>query len=186
MVGKTLSRWLDHLVAVGPLRRIFQNPNRILRQYVRPGLTVLDVGCGVGYFSLEMARMVGSAGRVICVDLDAGAIQSLAAKAATRGLSERMDIRVCDERGLGISDFAEKVDFALAFYVVHHAADADRLMADIHAALKPSGRLLVVEPGHHSSAQERELTKSVAGRVGFDPVPGPRLRRDWVILFAKM
>ncbi len=50
-------------------RNLFQNPEKILGQYVHRGMTVLDVGCGMGFFSIGMARLVGEEGRVIAVDL---------------------------------------------------------------------------------------------------------------------
>ena len=122
MLGKTCSRWIDYIVAI-PLRRLCQNPKRILGNYVRPGMTVLDVGCGKGYFSFGLAQMVGSNGRVVCVDLQAEVIESLKARATRTGLSERIDTRICNNHCLEIYDLTGQVDFALAFYVMHHAAD---------------------------------------------------------------
>jgi ubiquinone/menaquinone biosynthesis C-methylase UbiE len=54
------------------IRRWLQNPQKILVPYVREEMTVLDIGCGPGLFSVEMARMVGKSGRVIAVDLQEG------------------------------------------------------------------------------------------------------------------
>src|SRR5512134_1835692 len=52
-----------------PLRKRFQDPDRILGGLVREGMTVADIGCGMDYFSVAMAGMVGDKGRVIAVDL---------------------------------------------------------------------------------------------------------------------
>ena len=52
-----------------PLRRLIHNPQRILSPYIKQGMTVLDAGCGMGYFSIGMAKMVGDSGKVIAVDL---------------------------------------------------------------------------------------------------------------------
>ncbi len=52
-----------------PLRHLFHKPERMLAGYVKPGMTVMDIGCGMGFFSIGMARMVGEEGAVISVDL---------------------------------------------------------------------------------------------------------------------
>jgi len=49
----------------------------MLLPYVKTGMTILDVGCAMGFFSLPMAKMVGSTGRVICVDLQEKMIKTL-------------------------------------------------------------------------------------------------------------
>lgn len=50
-------------------RRLVQDPNRILRPYIKPGWTVLDIGPGMGYFTIPTARLVGDTGKVIAADL---------------------------------------------------------------------------------------------------------------------
>ena len=52
-----------------PLRKLFHNPGKIFSDYVKEGMTVMDVGCGMGYFSIGMAKLVGANGKVIAVDL---------------------------------------------------------------------------------------------------------------------
>jgi 2-polyprenyl-3-methyl-5-hydroxy-6-metoxy-1,4-benzoquinol methylase len=184
MVGWTISLWLDYVTGKF-LRRLFQNPKRILRDYVKPGMTVLDVGAGKGYFSVGMAKMVGSNGRIVAVDLEAHEIESLKKRAARAGVSERIDARVCDERSLAIDELAGRVDFALAYYVVHHAPDVDALMAEVHKALKPGGKFLIAEPSHHASAEYCAATEAAAEQAGFVPSDHPKLTRDWAVLFLK-
>ena len=184
MAGKICSRWVDYVLAK-PLKRLFQNPRRVLGDYIKAGMTVLDVGCGTGYFSLGMARMVGLNGRVVCVDLQAEMIKSLKQRAAKAGLSERIDPRVCSDCSLEIDDLAGQVDFALAFHVVHHAADVPGLMTEVHRALKRGGRLLVVEPAHHALAAECEAAEAAAQQAGFAIAGHPKLRRNWAAAFVK-
>lgn len=184
MTGGVLTRWIDSVLCK-PLGHLVETPKRMLKGYVKPGMTVLDVGCGAGYHSLGMARLVGSNGRVVSVDPDTESIATLKQRAARTGLSGRIEPRVCKERYLEIHDLIGEVDFALAVYVVHHAADAASLMRDVHVALKPGGILLVVEPRHHASSAECEATESAAQQAGFTIVDHPKLWRDWAARFTK-
>ena len=60
--------WIGYLIA-SHLRKLGENPDTILGPLVEPGMTVVDVGCAMGFFSLPLARMVGESGRVLCVDV---------------------------------------------------------------------------------------------------------------------
>jgi SAM-dependent methyltransferase len=184
MKSCTLTSWLDRILAK-PIRYLFETPKRLLKGYLAEGMTVLDVGCGEGFFSLGMGRLVGPTGRVISVDTESEAIGILRSKAKKAGLSGRIEARVCAEEDLKIDDLNGQVDFALAVYVVHHAKDAAILMSNVHQALKPGGKFLVVEPGHHASARERTNIESTARKAGFAPDGYPALRRDWAVVFAK-
>ena len=68
--------WLGYLLA-SPLRRLLQDPVEIVKPYVEEGMTVLDVGCGMGFFSLPLANLVGEKGRVVCIDLQEKMIKGL-------------------------------------------------------------------------------------------------------------
>jgi 2-polyprenyl-3-methyl-5-hydroxy-6-metoxy-1,4-benzoquinol methylase len=57
--------WLAWFSINNPVRRLAHNPEKIVGPYVKAGTTVLDVGCGVGWFSIPMAGMVGDQGQVI-------------------------------------------------------------------------------------------------------------------------
>ena len=184
MTSGVLTRWVDAVLR-RPLRRLVETPTRMLRGYVAPGMTVLDVGCGSGDHSLGMARLVGPSGRVIAVDTDKESIATLKERAARAKVLERIEARVCTEQDLGIDDLAGQIDFALAVYVVHHAADTAGLMRNIHGALKPGGILMVVEPRHHASPAECEATESAAQAAGFTIVDHPKLWRDWAVRFRK-
>jgi ubiquinone/menaquinone biosynthesis C-methylase UbiE len=185
MAADAFSRWIDHILGAGPLRVLFQNPKRILHKYVKPGMIVLDIGCGEGFFSLEMGRMVGPDGNVVCVDIRPDAIKSLKEQATKAGLSERIETRVCSDDSLKLDDMTGRIHFALAFYVLHHAADARKLMTQIHEALEHGGRLMVVEPGHHASVSQCETIEAWARQTGFSIVDYPRLIRQWAVLFVK-
>jgi len=56
-------------------RKITQNPERILRKYIRPGMTVLDLGCGTGFFTFEIAQLLNGKGKVIAIDVQEGMLE---------------------------------------------------------------------------------------------------------------
>ena len=72
--------WLGYLLA-SPLRRLLQDPVEIVKPYAEEGMTVLDVGCGMGFFSLPLANLVGEKGRVVCIDLQDKMIKGLLGRA---------------------------------------------------------------------------------------------------------
>jgi ubiquinone/menaquinone biosynthesis C-methylase UbiE len=185
MAFKSLSRLMDHFAVVGPQRAFFQNPRSVLRDFVKPDMIALDIGCGTGFFSLPMAKMVGSNGKVICVDLKADAIKDLESKSKKARLTKIIEARVCSDSSLGIDDLNGKIDFALAFYVLHHASGVAELMIQIHDVLKPDGAFLIVEPKHHVSVKQRNSIESLAQKAGFVRAGNPKIIRSWAVLFKK-
>jgi ubiquinone/menaquinone biosynthesis C-methylase UbiE len=179
-----LTGWIDRILAK-PIRNVWETPRRLLMPYMEEGMSVLDVGCGAGFYSLGIARLVGPTGRVFSVDADAEAVAALKKKAEDAGFAERIETRICSSQDLGVSDLRGHVDFALAVYVVHHAANADTLMSDVYGALKRGRKFLVIEPKHHASAVECEAIEASARRAGFAVGSHPRLARDWAVVFVK-
>jgi ubiquinone/menaquinone biosynthesis C-methylase UbiE len=173
--------WLGWLID-NPLRRLIHNAQEIVGPYVRPGMTVMDVGCGRGIFSIAMARMVGDGGRVIAVDLQQQMLNAVARRAKRAGVTERVRTHKCEANRLGVEG---PVDFALAFAMVHEVPDARRLLAEIHAGLKPGGRFLVAEPRLHVSARAFDATLATAEDVGFRLVEEPSVRRCRAAVFNK-
>ena len=140
-MAETVCPWWVGYILLNPLRRLMQDPGRILAPHLESGMTALDAGCAMGFFSLPMAEMVGSEGRLICVDLQQKMIDSLSRRARRAGLLERIDARVCSGDSLGLEDLVDQVDFALAFAMVHEVPDARAFLAQIHAALRPGPAL---------------------------------------------
>ena len=73
--------WWGGYFIDNPIRRLFHNPEKIVGPYVGPGMTAMDVGCGMGFCSIAMAKIVGDSGQVIAVDLQ----QEDARRAAAAG-----------------------------------------------------------------------------------------------------
>lgn len=184
MTHRVCPWWLGYLLA-SPLRRLLQDPDEIVRPYVKEGMSVLDVGCGMGFFSLPLAKLVGQTGKVVCVDLQEKMIKGLLRKAQKAGLSDRIDARICRQDSLGVNDIAGEINFALAFALVHEAPDKERLFAEIYNAMKQTGELLVAEPRGHVSKPDFEKTVSIAQGAGFEILRDLKIQRSRAVLFRR-
>jgi ubiquinone/menaquinone biosynthesis C-methylase UbiE len=158
---------LDHRI-----RRWFQDPQKILKPYIEEGMTVLDIGCGPGFFSIDMAQMVGPSGRVIASDLQEGMLQKLRDKIRGTELEERITLHPCEAGKVGVS---VNVDFVLAFYMVHEVSNPKKFFEEIKSVLEPNGQFLIVEPPIHVSKTAFQETIRKARNVGFKPVEGPKI-----------
>lgn len=159
--------WLGYLLAA-PWRKLWHDPRTILRPFLAEGMTVLEPGPGMGFFTLDVARLVGPTGRVVAVDIQPRMLEALRRRARKAGLLERIDARLARGDGMGIDDLEGRVDFVLAFAVVHELPNAGRFFAEAHRALKPGGRLLLSEPRLHVSEKAFGATLKSAQDAGFE------------------
>lgn len=163
-------------------RRLVHKPEKVLASYVKPGMTVLDVGCGMGHFSLGMARLVGPNGKVISVDLQEQMLQRVRKRAEKAGLSDRIITHVCHTDRIGVT---EPIDFALAFWMVHEVPDMTVFFTEIRSILKPSGKLLIVEPAFHVKRQEFSQELDVIAETGLSLCGAPDVLFSLGALFSK-
>jgi ubiquinone/menaquinone biosynthesis C-methylase UbiE len=184
MAGHVCPWWLGYF-HLGPIRRWLQNPEKILSPYVKPGMKVIDIGPGMGFFTLEMAKYVGPGGKVVAIDLQPKMISVLERRVKRAGLSKQIDARVCDAESLGADDLAGSVDFAFAFYVVHEIPDVPGFMKQVHALLAPMGRFLMVEPVNHLSSEDFERNITTALDLGFSEIDRPGIRKSRSVILSK-
>jgi len=176
--------WIGYLLA-SPIRKLFQNPDKILIPYITEGMTVLDVGCAMGFFSLPAAKMVGQNGKVICVDIQKEMIKALEKRASKAGLTNRLETRLCNENSLGLNDMTEKIDLAFAIAVVHEVLEPSAFFSEIYKTLKLKHKFLVVEPKGHVSVEDFEKTISIAKENGFIVIDKPKPRSGRVVVLEK-
>jgi ubiquinone/menaquinone biosynthesis C-methylase UbiE len=153
-------------------RKLLQNPRRILRPYVKEGMTALDLGCGPGFFTVEMARLVGETGRVVAADLQDGMLAKLQAKIRGAEWADRVTLHKCLADRVGL---AQKFDFILVFYILHEVPDQAKFLNEIKALLKPQGRILLVEPAFHVSREEFQVSTGLMKGAGFAIFQEPRI-----------
>lgn len=170
---------------VNPLRRFLENPEQILGPYVREGLTVLEIGPGMGYYSIPLARMVGKNGRVISVDVQKKMLQNLRKRAAKAGFLDRITTIAASEDSLRLEAYQSKVDFCFLFAVVHEVLDQGRLFEEVHRAMKPEGLLLLAEPKGHVKQQEFDTTVQLAKSNGFEVTSAVDIWRYYSVLLKR-
>ena len=163
------------------LRRLLQNPGQILRPHIGEGMAVLDLGCGPGFFTLEMARRVGKTGMVVAADLQQGMLDIVKKKLADSGLAGRVKFSLTRREGTGL---AERFDFILVFYMLHEVPDQARFLAEIRSLLKPGGRVLLAEPKWHVTQDEFLAAIAVMERVGFAVLERPKIRFSRSVLIG--
>jgi SAM-dependent methyltransferase len=151
------------------------NPAKILAPYVRAGMTVLEPGPGMGFFTLELARRVGASGRVIAVDIQPRMLDRLKRRAAKAGLLSRIDIRLAQPDSMGLADLAATVDFVLAFAMVHEMPSASAFFPQAAQVLKPGGFLLLAEPAGHVKPDLFAEELSSAAQVGLSVAARPEI-----------
>ena len=176
--------WIGYFLA-SPLRKLFYKPEQIVAPYLKEGMTVLEVGPGMGFFTLPIARLVGVQGRIVCIDVQERMIKSLTRRATRAGLSDRIITRLTSEDSLQVEDFANRVDFALLLAVVHEVPNQEKLFLEVHATLKDNSLVLLSEPKGHVTLDEFDQTLAVAKRVGFDVVSSPEIKRNHNALLRK-
>jgi len=164
------------------LRRAFMKPEAMFGEYVRPGMTVADVGCGMGFNSIALARMVGEEGRVISLDVQAKTLDVLRKRAARAGVAERIETREVAPDSLGLR---EKVGFAVAFWMIHEAPDSGRLLGEIAAALEEGAVFFAAEPRGHVSEEAFERMVQMAGEHGLRVEAEPVVRLSRAVVLRK-
>lgn len=165
-----------------PLRRFLHPPEEVLGRWVRPGMTALDVGCGIGHFTLGLARLVGPGGRVIAADLQERALAAVRRRASRAGLADRITTQRCTPDRIGV---AGPVDFALAFWMAHETPSQEALFGELAGVLRPGGLLLVAEPRLHVTPRQFEQAFEAAALAGLAVAGRPSVRASHAALFER-
>ena len=183
MSHKVCPWWVGYFLA-SALRRLVHDPATILRPFVSEGMTVVEPGPGMGFFTMELARLVGRHGRVVAIDVQPKMLAELRRRAGKTGILHRIEARQGPGDGMGLDDLKGQVDFVLAFAVVHELPSAERFFAEVSTVLKPGRRLLLAEPHLQVSEEEFAATLRIAGQHGFrvDSRPAIRWTRSAVLV----
>ena len=148
------------------IRMIFQNPKKIVGPYIHPGDTIIDLGCGPGYFSIDMAEMTGPEGTVYAVDLQKEMLSKVAHKSVMKKLTDIVHLHRCAQTHIGLPA-GINADFILAYYMVHETLDHGDFLTQVKALLASGGKVLIVEPPFHVSGPLFEKITWAALDSGF-------------------
>jgi ubiquinone/menaquinone biosynthesis C-methylase UbiE len=140
------------------------NPKKLLAPLIREGMTVLEVGCGPGFFTIEAARLVGSGGKVIAVDLQQAMLDQIQDVLKDKEFGRRIILHKCSEDQIGVT---EPVDLVLAIHVVHELPDRERFFTEMKSILKDDGTLFLMEPSFVVLGKEFKETLEIADKAGF-------------------
>ncbi|HEU5401873.1 MAG TPA: methyltransferase domain-containing protein [Terriglobales bacterium] len=176
--------WLGYFLA-SPIRRWMTDPGKLLAPYVREGMTVLEPGPGMGFFTLELARLAGPTGRVIAVDVQERMLSALRKKARKAGLLSRIDARLVPPDSMGMNDLAGSVDFTLAYAVVHEIPSCERFFQEAATASRNGAQLLLVEPAGHVRDADFDEELRLAGQAGFAVMARPSIPRSHAAVLKK-
>ncbi len=153
------------------LRPLLCNAQSLVAPHVRPGQRVADIGCGAGYFSVALSRLVGPQGEVVLVDVQ----PEMLARAQARS---RRDHRATARLTTVLAEAdgyvpAGHLDFALLSWMLHEVEDVPGLWRGLAGALAPGGRALVIEPHWHVSRAQFEAELAPATALGLTRVDQP-------------
>lgn len=175
--------WWGGYFIDNPLRRWLHKPEQFLTPFVTPGMTVLDFGCGMGFTSIAMAKLVGETGSVISADLQPQMLRVVERRARRAGVADRVRPHVCRKDSLALD---QALDFALAFWSAHEVPDLEKLLGEIYSCLVPEAKLLVVEPRGHVTPDDMAAMTEKAEQAGFETLAErPALRWSHTIVYRK-
>jgi ubiquinone/menaquinone biosynthesis C-methylase UbiE len=163
-------------------RKIIQNPQKIIKPYVKEGMTVLDLGCGPGFFTIEMAKLVGSKGKVVAADLQEEMLEIVRKKAENTNLQNTIELHNCQTNKIGLT---QEFDFILLFYMLHEVPNQSAFLKELHALLKPEGRILIVEPKIHVTKDDFHQSKKILTKYEFDIIKEPKVFFSRTVLIKK-
>ena len=166
------------------IRKIFQNPAKIAGPYIRPGHTIIDFGCGPGYFTTAMAERTGPDGKVWAVDLQPEMLEKVSKKCRKLGLSAIVTCHRCAQDAIDL-DSGVQADFMLAYYMVHEVPDLQAFFNQACPLLKPGGRFLVVEPLFHVSRSRFKTICAAALAAGFKLLDTPKGKGGRTLLLTR-
>ena len=156
-------RWWLHT----PLRGLVHPVRPMLDRFgVRPGVAVLELGPGTGYFSIEAARRLGADGRLVCLDIQPPMLRDLRERLAAAGVANAHPV-LGDAHHLPLADAS--IDVAFLVTVLGEIPDRVQGLAELRRVLKPGGTLSITENLADPDYQFEDTVRDLCRACGFVP-----------------
>jgi len=169
-------------VLLAPGRPWFQPIRRSLESFLlRPGATVLELGPGPGYFTIEASRMVGVHGRVICLDIQPEMLAILRRRLADHGVTNAYPV-LGDASHLPLADGS--VDCAVLAEVLGEIPDRPSALSELRRAMRPGGVLSVMETPTDPDYMLESGTKDLCRASGFAVLEHQRGWLGYIMTFT--
>ncbi len=166
-----------------PFRRLIHQPEKIFGPHLEKGMTAVDMGYGMGYFSIALAKLLGNSGNVVSVDIQQKMLDIIQKRAGKAGVAHRIHTQCGSSDAIGLPfGFG---DLVLAFWMVHEVPQMEMFIQEIFMILKPGGKFLLVEPKIHVSLELFERICTHATRSGFAVLENPRIALSHATWFKK-
>lgn len=171
------AKWL-----INPLRKLVHNPKKMLKPYFKEGMTILDIGCGPGYFSIGFAKLFKKEGNVIAADIQSQMLVMLKDKIKNKKYGKFINIHQTTENELNINT---KVDFIFSFFMIHEVKQKDVLFKQMYNVLKDNGKLYIAEPKFHVFKENfNEMIENLK-KLGFEPINYPKVFFSRTVVLKK-
>ena len=129
-----------------PLRRLTQPPVRVIeRSGVKPGMTVLDLGCGSGAFTLPVARVVEERGKVYALDIQPAMLRQLERRLARAGNHDIKNVELKQASAYELPLADGSLDLVMSVAAFHEIPDKPRALREVQRVLKKDGILALTE-----------------------------------------
>lgn len=159
-----------------PIRAFFTDrKNLIEKTGIREGMTILEVGCGNGFFTPYLSKAVGKDGKIIAIDLQKEMIEKLRGKIKREGLNH-METIIGDIGEINL--LQTSIDFIFIYYCYHELEDKNGAVKKFKDVLKEQGSLFIAEPKFEVKLKRKEKMKKLLQSEGFI------LSEEWASLFS--
>ncbi len=155
------------------LRKLFQDPEKILKPYIKKDMTILEVGCGPGFFTIEMSKLLNGSGKVIAADLQEEMLLKLNNKIKKENLNN-IQLHKTKQESINLN-MDEKVDFILIFYMLHEVPNQKHFLEELKGLLKEDGTILISEPKFHVKKEDFEKSIKLIKDSGFKIIEEPKI-----------
>jgi ubiquinone/menaquinone biosynthesis C-methylase UbiE len=179
--GEHVCPWWFCYAFDNPVRRLFHDPYEMLSPYVKRGFTVIDIGPGMGYFTIPLLKLVGKDGKAIAVDIQEKMLAVLRRRAIKTGVDANLITHLAKPDDFGLK---EKADFILVFWMLHEVADQIRFLKGVKKLMKDTARVLIVEPRLHVTKTAFDRTIQMARQSGFKIEDNPPVSLSRAILLT--